>query len=657
MKPRSVAAAVVMLTATCLSAQQTTDGRLVMNGRVLDRTGQAWGGATVTLIARPIPEYPHVGDVDELQVTAAADGTFSARVLTFRRYSAWAHQGLADGSHRLTGIADDVSCGAKLELREREANQLRLRLQVDGIDKVTQWGPLTHRLVTAAPRNVMVRELLLDARAEADIPPLPGTMALYEVLTPTQVRLFTAYLPLTQASREQHLARMREAGQAIANLGIPADRPELSIVHLPEPTEVTIRVRDSGADAPVAAATIALGAQGSAGSIADVYEARPIARTDKDGIARVPMLLSWTDDGEAQWPRPSLLIHSDTHGERYVRSLQVDKDETEPTRDKPVIEVKLRAGAHAVQGRLWLGAGKPAADAPILVYQRASWISNQPYVHRTDSSGRFCIPGRPANAAYRLTALVPHPGSGHLQEVYLLARQASDRDVDLGDVRLDEFVTVHCLVQSASGAPAGGARLYLGERLADDNRLSTTVRIFTDAAGFASLQAPPGAQLALFVAHDDGFAISTLDVPTDRASLALEVRVAAATWVSGQVVDDDGKPLPRAVVSARCWQHAHDSGWRGRFLDRVCNTTRELNYRSCYSDNEGRFRLPFADTGSQLSISAWKYDVAGESWQAMTEPPPIVLTEEPIAGVRVVLSKRGSAAGAAATGTSRRRRK
>jgi len=166
------------------------------------------------------------------------------------------------------------------------------------------------------------------------------------------------------------------------------------------------------------------------------------------------------------------------------------------------------------------------------------------------------------------------------------------------------------------------------------------MRVFADVGGQATLRLPRGAQLALFAAHDDGFAIEALDVPADRESAAFEVRVAAATWVSGRVVDADGAPVPQARVVACCSYHAHTHDWRGRFLDGVCATTLELSYRRYFTDADGRFRLPCADIGAKLSVNAWKWEDDGSSWERLSGPEPTVLTAEPIEGLRIVLVKK-----------------
>jgi hypothetical protein len=384
----------------------------------------------------------------------------------------------------------------------------------------------------------------------------------------------------------------------------------------------------------VASATIALGAQSSAGSISDIYEARPIGMTDAEGTARLPMLLTWGEDGKLQWPRPSLLVHSDTYGELFVRSFQTG---VEPVRDKPVFEVRLKPGAHTVKGHLLLSNGVPAARVPVLVYQKGGFISNRPYVHQTDGEGRFSIPGRPNGQTWRITALVPFPGDSHLEEVYLHSRSATE-DVDLGDVRVDELVTVHCHVTRAGGQPAQLARVYLGERTGGRG-LWTPLRVFADAGGRAAFRVPAGAELALFAAHADGFAVEPLDVPVDRQRVALNVNVAGATWVSGRVVDSDGKPIARARVYPRCSDHEHGADWRGSFLAGVCSTTLELYYRRALTDSEGRFRLPFADVGCTLALTAWKYEDDGTRWEAAGEEPKVTLTSEPVKDVTIVLKK------------------
>ena len=95
---------------------QAQQGRRSVAGSVTDCAGQPWAGATVTLIARAIPDYPHAGRADEIRVVADADGKFRVRVLTFRRYSAWAHERLKGGSHRLSDVVQDVCHGLPIAL-------------------------------------------------------------------------------------------------------------------------------------------------------------------------------------------------------------------------------------------------------------------------------------------------------------------------------------------------------------------------------------------------------------------------------------------------------------------------------------------------------------------------------------------------------------
>src|SRR5690606_29394260 len=76
----------VTLTFACLATAQR--GPLV--GEVRDANGEPIAGADVTLVGRPVPWVPELGEADVVVVQSGQDGRFRASLLATTTYSAFA---------------------------------------------------------------------------------------------------------------------------------------------------------------------------------------------------------------------------------------------------------------------------------------------------------------------------------------------------------------------------------------------------------------------------------------------------------------------------------------------------------------------------------------------------------------------------------------
>jgi len=172
---RLLAACTLSLLATTLAAQER--GRYA--GWVADANGKRVVGANVTLISRPLPKRPDIGETDELHVQTAADGMFRAKLLHGRSYSAWAVWRDDSGIDHRTEIAENVFPGPPSPLKET-ARQTLTTIRITGADKWLTHAPLRLTAITAS-ENISVLPLQLADDMTAKLPTLPGATVDLEV--------------------------------------------------------------------------------------------------------------------------------------------------------------------------------------------------------------------------------------------------------------------------------------------------------------------------------------------------------------------------------------------------------------------------------------------------------------------------------------------
>ncbi|MCA8968908.1 MAG: carboxypeptidase regulatory-like domain-containing protein [Planctomycetes bacterium] len=615
-------AVVLMVT---LLASQAAGQRARVFGRAFRLDGTAWANATVTLTARPIPEYWHVGKPDTVRVQTDDRGRFQAMILGFRTYSTWAHELLAEGGYRMSEIVEDTVQGRPIKLIERREPQVPIHLRVVLSDGTPHAESLTFHMLARSPRSAFVVPLTLDQNRECDLPPMPGTYSHFEVLTADGRRLWQTFFRQTK--------RLYEDNGFYHGVSIDDDDKRVLVIRPPCPTEVDIRVVSATGEKPLAGAVICAGPQDSAGSMSDVHDSREFARTDADGHAKVGLFLHFDDDGKLEDPKPSLRIWAEGHAEAVYRMME----RIDMVRSDPTILVKLHPTGHAVRGCLFVDADTPARDMPILVYQSGHFTTSKPWVASTNSAGEFRVPGRFDNAPYRVTAIVPKDQDGFGDEAHLACVQPGSklgRDVDLGTLRIDMLQSIDVEVVDETGSPAPHAWVHVGETKRDAPWTYPTYR--TDRRGITTLRMKSITNLAIFAADKTGFAFARIE-DEHRNAKHIQLQLQRASTIEGLVTDSEGRPIEGARVVANCGYHQKLGRWHEPFFEGLCHTSPALHHRSVYTDDEGRFRLPFPELGATVNLMCWKTVDTQLLFVTNQDPTPVRLSK-PTHSVRLVLA-------------------
>jgi len=629
-------AVLALLTLTCTAAAQTQDAtRRRALGRALLRDAKPWANATITLVGSPYPGYWQFGPADTVTTTSDDRGRFEVALQPWRHYSAWAHAALPDGGFRISEILERVVPATEAVLRERELPQVAIQLRlVDDGGGEQPFGPLTFQLLCRAPRNVHALPLRLDEKGCVTLPALPGASVQFEAVTASGVRVWMSTLPLT-APRREALRQRNLAGDH----EIPADDLGISIVHLPRASPIRFVVRD-GADKPVPDADLRIGAQSSMGSIGDVLDLRSIARTGADGEAVVPLYLRWDEVGRRTTPAPDFAVIASGLAERQAPMLRdVGENGGQIHREAATARIRLERAGCNVTGRLMRGPNEPAANVHLLVYAQSAsgggtTISSRPVGFRTDDAGRFHIPSRDAQLAWRLTALLPVDSPTAREEHWLAARASGG--LALGDIDIGSFASLRLTIADGGGVPLDRAEVYVGEESAGP---PTPMTFLTDRVGRCTVRVPRGKRFLVFAAHESGFGTGAID-SGDGAPVDLELRVQAASWIAGRAVDPEGKPLQRARIRLNSSRHPDGGVPLHRFVQDVSSTTMALDYRLIHTDAEGRFRVPMPHLGVTVQVSAWLDASDGTYWQLQGNGPTVELGDSEPPPLELVLHRR-----------------
>jgi protocatechuate 3,4-dioxygenase beta subunit len=161
------------------------------------------------------------------------------------------------------------------------------------------------------------------------------------------------------------------------------------------------------------------------------------------------------------------------------------------------------------------------------------------------ADGRFRISGVPPGS-HTLGVTAPGFGPRRLDVVV-----EAGAPLDLGDVELDRGLAIRGRVQDASAAPVAGARIRghpSGGGASTPEALSETDGSFT----LAGLE--EGAYT--LIVSSAGYGEARREVPTGAQNAVITLRRGGS--VSGQVVDDGGKPVEVFSVSVRETHREHD---------------------------------------------------------------------------------------------------
>ncbi len=576
-------------------------------GWVEDGDGQRIAGATVTLLARPIPERADIGEADRIEVQSDERGLFRAEVLPGGTYTAWAQQLDDAGLLRVSGPAENVVPGPPVRL-ELGASRTPRRVRFDGLAAWQAHGPLSLHC-RAITRTALLVPLMPGEEGIATLPELPG------MLDQVYVEVRTADGLLV------HFEEQSARGGDVAPLTIGP------------PREVRVVVRDD-AGAAVPNASVAHVPNYAIGGRHPGMAPLVLGSTGPDGTfqATVPS----TPFGARESQRPIFLIRA--AGRAGVVQQLDDTDD---------LVVALPAGS-SVHGRLALDAERPAPgvtawiDTMVAVpalNQGRSAPAPMPIPTAADGGFRFdgltehgFVVQALLTAAHLEAAGVEPPKNRSLPPVSLLASTAAvSTDIDLGDLRIDRLELADVRVLRHDGTPAVHARFRV--RLGDHFNLP--VELHTDRLGRVLMPVPQGDGLWLD-AYEPGGGVAQhfLAVAGEPGTLREIPITLSRPWeVTGVVVDESGEPVAHASVRFG----ERPGGLDFSLASLVFWSRMALGIDSATStDSEGRFTLRAPLAGAGYSVRArWEADgqrLTGETAVLVEEaaqPPELRITLAP----------------------------
>lgn len=533
-------------------------------GWVEDERGAKRAGATVVLISRPVPARFDIGVLDRVVVETDASGRFRAECLRGRGYSVWAHW--PDGDVQMTtAVAEDVVPGPPVRLREAEPFAAP-KLTFDGFDAWADQAPLS--VVASCYTRNHFRATLEVVEGRATMPLLPG------VAWKVEVRGKTGLL----------LVRKRVAR------GVETD------VVVPAPVGVEIRCRDE-AGKPVSGAVLASMPSYSAGGRDPSVTSVRVAESDAEGIARfrLPGVNALTGRAGTQVLR--------IEKEGYASTLQVV-----PARGRRIADAVLAKG-HAVRGRLLDARGKPMAGVPVYLDHPVSLSGSGDarfgaplQMARTDYDGRFVEHGCSAQSGCRVL-LVLSPSEARrfgltaetdrslAPVLWVAARAQIDRDVDLGDIAMDQVAMCRLQVVDHQGLPATEARV----RLIHDSGFDAVVDFVTDRVGRLQFAYPDDTTRVGAYVNRGGIGLMAL--PAGGAAMRLSLL--ETRTVEGRVVLEDGQPAAGAAVQVSAPGQGMDFDLSQLVFSAVAS--------SWTADDDGRFAVTVPLAGRAFELRArWR---------------------------------------------------
>ena len=569
-------------------------GRL--RGQVLDLAGTPWVGAKVIFTTVGIAGFAGFGEADRIVVRSDEKGSFTAKLLHCRTYNVWAMQDVGDGYYRSSQLIDQLSAGQKLLLRE-EGLLAPVHVQLNGLDPVMGLCEL-HCDITGNPKLVHVQKL--DKDGEYLVPPMPPGAMRYKVSNKIDAYLAYRNVRVVAVPKGKEAAA-KESAKSPVVLQLKAGGSQL-----------LLELRSKSDSKPLVGARIFSQRDG---------KLTALGTTDAQGRVLLPVPKPSRMSSGGSRVNLNFLLMADGHATTIViRSINLkaapksEKGLEKSLEKRPVdLRFSLAAG-YSVKGRLYLAEGKPAASMQLALYTVLLRETGRlyhyrwPLLFRTDTEGRFEITGLSRRFVFRLLAVpsaaqrmaLPHAKSYPLAPLVWLAggRHEANGDLDLGELRLDEFVQLDLQIRSFAGAPAQSPHLLIGEATADrsgSRALYYPAPLRADRRGRVRLLVRHGESLALAAAWNGGQVIKTVkaerDAPQDAAlafHVALRMDLGPTVALSGKVVDADGKPVADFTVNV---SRRGLPGPRANITDRLPRSWQTL------TAEDGTFRITVCAEG------------------------------------------------------------
>lgn len=627
-------------------AQDDEPDRVRLRGRVELASGQPWAAAPVVLVSRLVPGSDQEIDTDRIELTSDARGRFTALLLRNREYEAWALQSEDDGDYASSNVTK-VRAGMRPVLKQRESRSMPVRIRLANTEEWMDCG--LQVFVRTIPTHGRLVPLELDEKHEALLPPLPGSSARIEIQTGAGGKIHWAGVVLGREQREARHDRAATNGEATNGEG--AKEPSLPLgieeVRLPHRVPILVRVMHDGKSLP-----------GTRLYVDSSRGRRFIGRTDDAGWGiyhwAAPSLrnrgwFSLSLVAEADGFAPMRIVNlvrasekgklSTAPGPAHALTLEHGRD-TAALREegKPDFACSLEKGA-TIRGRLAVAAGRPAPRVPLIFLSEVKNAPSQggvtfgqrqqrtPVRFMSDKGGRFEITTATPGQAFSLHAALPRRVQSALParlrakgplhtEALVYSGHAKDGVLDLGEVTLSSLACLELQITMEDGAPAAFPVVLVA---GDDP--SAHVRATADRLGRLCLLVPPGSQLQVAAALDGRVVQETCQVATGIVQKVCAL--VAPAFLSGRVVNGDGKPLPEARI------YANPMGPSANDLLSRIGSSRWTN-----TDAAGGFRLPVRE-GQTYWLYAY-YSQGQKSFHS-TNNQQVHVESEPVTGLELVI--------------------
>ncbi|MBM4047904.1 MAG: carboxypeptidase regulatory-like domain-containing protein, partial [Planctomycetes bacterium] len=270
------------------------------------------------------------------------------------------------------------------------------------------------------------------------------------------------------------------------------------------------------------------------------------------------------------------------------------------TKDNVTLELKRGA---KVSGRV-VDADTDAPIADVALYATDPVRRFSQALAETDAEGRYGFYGWPGSLELHVSKA---PGNYIVPPAMVKKIEAVEAaELVVPDFRLKKGVALHGVVVDEAGRPVAGAEVTVARVTGHSYTAHSGPP--TDAEGRFRLQPmDPATRLTLAGRRESAFTEPiTVTAGEQKESLKLVLKTGTGAKVTGRVVDEQGKPIARAQVSARPhWES-------GRFMPG--------GHDSAVTGEEGRFEtILWPSVGYNLNASAAKHKSADTGrWQ--TEP-------------------------------------
>ncbi len=285
-----------------------------------------------------------------------------------------------------------------------------------------------------------------------------------------------------------------------------------------------------------------------------------------------------------------------------------------------------------VSGRVLKNEGSPAMDVEVrLKEDHRTQNTGAPFAElmvRTNTAGRFVVPGVPGGSAFRLE--IDEPLSALWVQSFELRKAKREQTIHLGDLTLDPPHSMRLKIVGADGLPVEGAWVLADRSRANEvpgrKGLHDASREVPDNGNgeYTLNRVPAGIWRVHVVA--EGFAYRPnrpvhLELPQEEPLL---VPLDAGAWLIGSVSNAEGRPIPNAEVDAT-------------------DSVEGQHYQGVKTDAMGRFEMGFLVPGSYwVTVSAHGFALGRrENVPTGTADMDFILEREAVLSGKVVAENDG----------------